>query len=232
MLPTAARAFGALLYISAEPGRQIPRAELQSLLYPGKDHADATHNLRQLLYKLRHFGVPIVARREAVALAARHVRADYTALLAPQTVTDEVLAAATGGFLSGYAPDFSAPFAHWVEEFKTRMGNAFCGTLMARLTSLRSEGRWRELEAVARACLGYDPLNEDATVALAQSLVVNGQRAGAARLLDEYLGELDSPRDATNNRRRRSEVRSSSNSRAISARCGRAVLAAGESEIV
>ena len=51
--PTSAHTFAAALYLSVERDRRVPRATLQGLFYPKSSEANASHNLRQLLYALR-----------------------------------------------------------------------------------------------------------------------------------------------------------------------------------
>jgi DNA-binding SARP family transcriptional activator len=187
--PSASRAFAALLYACVEAGRQIPRVELQALLYPDHDRASGAHNLRQLLYKLRKLGAPIDSREEHVLLPARLVHADYTALLDAEPPEDAV-AAARGGLLPNYAPDFSAPFSDWLDDLRTRISHGIRHTMTNRIAALRAQGRWREMEPLARACLVYDPLSEPANVALAEALAYIGQPSGAVRSIDDYLADL------------------------------------------
>jgi DNA-binding SARP family transcriptional activator len=187
--PNASRAFAALLYACVEAGRQIPRGELQALLYPDHDRASGAHNLRQLLYKLRKLGAPIDSGEDPVFLAARLVRADYAALLDAEPSEDAVTAA-RGGLLPNYAPDFSAPFGEWLDELRTRLSHGIRQNLTNRITALRAQGRWREMEPLARACLVYDPLSELANVALAEALSYIGQPSGAVRSIDDYLADL------------------------------------------
>ena len=54
----------------------------------------------------------------------------------------------------------------------------------------RREGRWSDVETAARLCLATDPLNEEATLALAEAIAMGGSKADALRLLDAYIWEL------------------------------------------
>lgn len=189
LLPTASRAFASLLYLGIERGREVPRGELQGLLFPEQSERTAAHNLRQLLYRLRGLGAPVVADDRCVCVPGAEVRDDFSSLGATGFGTNE-LEAVAGGILPGYAPDFSRPFSAWVEWQRGRIGHGVLDALAVRLTELRSAGRWRELEPVARAVVGLDPLNEEATLALAECLALRGQKARAMQLLDAYLEDV------------------------------------------
>ncbi len=189
VVPSATRAFASLLFLGIERGRDVPRGELQELLFPGQGERKAAHNMRQLLYRLRALGAPVVAGERTVLLPAAEVRADFSALRAGP-LAPEVVAAVAAGILPGYAPSFSRRFAEWVEAQRGRIGHELLAVLARRLAELREAGRWRELEPVARSVLGLDPLHEEATLGLAECLALGGQKVGAVQLLDAYIGEV------------------------------------------
>jgi DNA-binding SARP family transcriptional activator len=190
VLPSAARAFGTLLYLGVERGHPVPREELEALLYPRYGARAASHGLRQLLYKLRHLGAPVEARDDIVTIAEDEVSDDVSAVLDAPTIDEQALASIAAGILPQYSPDFSPALADWVDLQRARIAQDLRTTLVARIATTRSDGKWRALEPLARACLALDPLNEEATLALAESLALNGQKAGAVKLLDEYLAEI------------------------------------------
>src|SRR6266567_8790924 len=59
--PASARSFAALLYLAAQRGHRVSRTTLQGLLFPDQTSRNASHSLRQLVYKLRQAGAPIEA---------------------------------------------------------------------------------------------------------------------------------------------------------------------------
>ena len=79
--PASAHTFAAALYLSVERDRRVPRATLQGLFYPKSTEANASHSLRQLVYKLRQLNVPLDADGECIMLPSKSVTDDYTALL-------------------------------------------------------------------------------------------------------------------------------------------------------
>ncbi len=190
VLPSATRAFGALLFLTVERRRAVPRNELQSLLFPGQRDATAGHNLRQLLYRVRGLGAPVAAMETGVVLAEDEVHDDFTPLCDGTALTPDAVKAVSDGVLPGYAPSFSKPFTEWVERQRARIQNSVLRRFASELSALRSAGRWRDIEPIARACLSLDPLNEEATLALAESMALDGQKANAVRLLDGYLEDV------------------------------------------
>lgn len=190
VLPSAARAFGALFFLTLERGRAVPRGELQSLLFPDQRDRAGAHNLRQLLYRVRNLGAPVAAVDAGIVLAPDDVRDDYSMLCESQAVTPGAVRAVTEGILPGYAPTFSRPYTEWVERQRARIQNAVLQRLASELAEMRTAGRWREVEPIARACLALDPLNEEATLALAETMALNGQKANAVRLLDGYIEDV------------------------------------------
>ena len=59
------------------------------------------------------------------------------------------------------------------------------------------EGRWTDVEQLARRCLDADPLNQHATMAAATAAAMSGAKAEALRVLDGYLWELGEADRAT-----------------------------------
>jgi DNA-binding SARP family transcriptional activator len=190
VLPTATRAFASLIFLSLERDRTVARADLQALLFPDQGARAAAHNLRQLLYRLRGLGAPVVAEDRGITVLAESVRDDFSALRRGGPFDAKTLKAAASGVMPGYAPTFSRPFSLWVEEQRTRIAQDLVRGLVARLAERRSAGRWRDLEPIATACLALDPLNEEATLALAESLALTGQKARAVHVLDTYIEDV------------------------------------------
>lgn len=173
--PSAPVLFAALLYLCVERGRRVPRAALQELLFPEKDERSGAHSLRQLLYKLRQLGVPLETDASSVSLLKKSVRQDH------QEVEP---------FLPGYRPSFSDRFSRWLEEVRFRVSAAARNRLLSSVVLARSAGDYTHAAEHATALLKIDPLNEEGTLALAEALVLSGQKVEALRLLDEYTREV------------------------------------------
>lgn len=190
--PEAERLFAVLLYLVTERGRPTARRALQELLWPEADDVHARHNLRQAIYKLRQYGVELEGGARSVRLPAHQIALDPFDELteSPVAAGDALLSGHGGEYLAGYCPAFSEPYAAWVEGQRAyahaRVARAAVGAMLER----RASGRWADVEQLARICLRYDPLNEEATLALAESTALAGSKARALAILDDYIAEL------------------------------------------
>ena len=190
--PEAERLFGVLLYLVTERGRRVARRALQDLLWPEASEENGRHNLRQAIYKLRQAGVELGGGNRDVQLHADQVAHDPFDVLGADAATagDALLGGQLGEYLAGYSPTFSQPYAAWVEAQRAyahaRVARAAVGAMLER----RARGRWDEVERLAQICLRYDPLNEEATLALAEANALAGSKARALAILDQYIAEL------------------------------------------
>ena len=190
MLPSGMRAFCGLLFLAEERGREIRRSELQGLLFPERSDRAASHSLRQVLYRLRRMGAPIEATGDAIILPGDAVEADYTSLGSAGHLTPEVCRAITTGILPGFTPDYSRQLSSWLEERRSAIQHIVVQQLVMALAKSRAAGDWSEIETIARTALAIDPLNEEATLALSESLALTGQKAGAIQLLNAYIRDV------------------------------------------
>src|SRR5690349_15928155 len=113
--PTSAYTFAAALYLSVQRDRRVPRATMQGLFYPNSGEANASHNLRQLVYKLKQLNVPLDVDGETLTLPSRLIVDDYSSLITTERLTSTELHAVQGGFLPGYTPTFSSVFSDWYD---------------------------------------------------------------------------------------------------------------------
>ena len=187
--PESEVVFALLLYLASHAGRTLPRRALVELFWPTAEDVSARHCLRQTLYRLRHLGVPLRTTAETVMLAADVVALDHDALQV-QLASGE-LRIPDGAYLPGYLPRLSAPFAEWVEHERALVHADMRRVLMAAIGEARIEGRYADVERLARACLTLDPLNEDATLALTEAIATTGSKAEALVILDRYIAELE-----------------------------------------
>jgi hypothetical protein len=119
--PASPHVFGLLLYLGVERGRRESRSVLQALFFPEASEKNANHSLRQLVYKARQLGAPLDTEYGGVRLCPESVRDDYTALIEGLPEASFQPEQITGGWVPGYAPTFSAPFAEWLEERRARI---------------------------------------------------------------------------------------------------------------
>jgi DNA-binding SARP family transcriptional activator len=190
--PNAVRRFAALLYLSAEPGRRVPRRCLIDLLFPGQTERNGLHSLRELVYQLRTLGVGLDADQDGIELATGSVRVDYAEMLQSERLTIEQIRAAQGGFLPGYVPHDSEAYKEWFERFRTRTVYGLSRVLLRDHDRARDVANLEMAELTARACMALSPLNERAVKALAETMFLGGAKADATQLLNQYVAEVGS----------------------------------------
>ncbi|MEO5568126.1 MAG: AAA family ATPase, partial [Gemmatimonadaceae bacterium] len=180
----------ALLYLIVERGQPVPRRTLIDLFFPEATEEAGAHSLRQLFYRLRKLGAELDADSAMVCVPDGSASWDVDALLAKGWAGAEELRALERGYLADYGAVHSARFSEWLDQHRAHVGGKLRHLLIAQLKAERSQRRFRALENVARACLALDPLNEEATLAAAESLAMAGAKVEAVALLDNYLGEI------------------------------------------
>jgi DNA-binding SARP family transcriptional activator len=191
LLPTARTLFAGALYLAVEGARPIPREQFLELLWPDAADEKANHSLRQMFYRLRAHGIPLDSDASRVVLPAGTVSTDFDALLAPASAlpAGELLSRIPGGFLPGYAPRGLSEFAEWVDAQRARVNAMLCAQLLSGLAAPKAAGDWPAVEALAQRCLELDPLNDAATLALAESMAMSGSKARAIMVIDRYVNE-------------------------------------------
>src|SRR5688500_9132360 len=183
--------FGALLYLTIARGRPIPRSVLIEMFWPGPDENASRHCARQLLYRLRQLGVPLTGDNGTVGISSEDAELDYETLLTSDGPAGSL--APTGiVFLPGYSPRLSSRFDEWVEEQREHVHGRLRKALLRRVQLARTEARWSDVEMLARQCLSCDPLNEEATLALAEATALSWGKAQALAIIDRYHRELGS----------------------------------------
>ncbi|MDQ2931599.1 MAG: AAA family ATPase [Gemmatimonadota bacterium] len=192
LLPAAETLFALALYLIMEAGRAVGRAELGRALWPGVPSGKAQHGLRQAIYKLRSFDIEITAQRSALRLTPGTFTTDFAELLLPQTsATQEALAdQISGAFLPGYRPQLSEAYATWVERQRDVVHSAVARTLMAGMQAKKRVSDWNRAERLATMCLKLDPLNEEATLTLAEAAALGGSKTKALSILNHYLEDI------------------------------------------
>jgi len=179
--------FALLLFLSTTAGQLVARSDLLDLLWPECSERRARHRLRQAVYQLRKFGAPITTPESIVAIRECDVELDYVMCAHDrQAFARAVFESDTLEYLPGYAPTFSPRFTRWVEGERDRVRGVMRRCLLEAAAAFRERGDHASVISIARACLHLDPLNGEATFALAESLAVQGNRGEALGVLDQY----------------------------------------------
>ncbi len=182
--------FGILAHLIVERGRPVRRSALAEYFWWNSEPREAGHCLRQSVYKLRQMGAPIETTREHYLLGERAALADFdcaderTLALSPLPPEEAV------AVFPGYAPNASAPFLTWLERTREKAGRSIRGVLVRALGEARRRNSWDEAAKLARQCLVLDPLNEEATLTLAEFTALRGDKREALRMIDGYIEEM------------------------------------------
>lgn len=190
LTPESELQFGLALFFCGNPGRQVPRDDVARLFWPQSGLEAARHNLRQSLYRLRVLGVPVRSGAKSSVLETHLVEADFLPVVAEGAPASVYLRMTDVSVLPGYSPKFSRAFARWVEEFRQDIGTRIRRGLVRAISEMRARGRYSDVERLCRFCLILDPLNEEATLALAESVALAGGKAEAVGMIDRYSGEV------------------------------------------
>ena len=190
--PDAEVLFATALYLVVEHGRPVNRSELVELLWPEAEEARAQHSLRQALYKLKSLGFRFATEHAAIMLPSRDVETDYTPFLGEHraAVLEELSERVSGSCLPGYTPRISEPYREWLDRHRDVVHSALRRALVAGIVAKRARADWSAVDALARKCLSLDPLNEEATLAVAEAAAVHGSKAYALTVIDRYLKEI------------------------------------------
>ena len=192
LTPAAETVFAVALYLIVEAGRPIGRDELTRLLWPDVSEARAQHGLRQALYRLKTLGATIKADRTTLSLALRFCSTDFAQLVTPQPIStlEQLAETIEGSFLPGYNPQLSEEFTAWVERQRDVVHSAVARALVAGMQAKKRVSDWGGAERLASMCLSIDPLNEEATLTVAEAAALGGSKTKALSILNHYLKEI------------------------------------------
>ncbi len=183
--------FALLLRTLFSPSFAVSREVLMGELWPEQTENRQRANLRQALYKLRRLGVQIGLSGDVVELEPSQVGESFALKRTSDRFEDDVILGNDpfGVFLPGYqaaGDEFSA----WLTDVREVIHADVRRVLIDRLKVRRTRADWMGAEALARWLLQFDPLNEEATLTIAECMALNGSKTEAVRILDEYLAEL------------------------------------------
>ena len=188
--PDAAILFALLTYLIVERGRPISRGELIELFWTGQEDGKAGHCLRQAIYKLRRMAVPIETRPDGYLLPTNAAAADIDNLVEVNRKLFSNGGNSTLDVLPNPPLASSALYRQWLEQLRERSGAIVRRAALAKLSEARLGNYWHEAMTLALKCLHVDPLNEEATLTLAEATALSGNKKGALAILDAYLADV------------------------------------------
>lgn len=176
----------ALVLCEAAP-KPVLRSAVCDLLWPDVPRERAQHNLRQATYKLKQMGGALVATDDALALPPGATW-DVAERLADGAPPDGEL---PWVFLEGYDPRLNPRFVAFIERWRDRVHQKLAERLLQALRQARARTQWLRATGYAQLVLALDPLNEEATLTLAEGRALQGSKAEAVGLLDRYLEAIE-----------------------------------------
>jgi DNA-binding SARP family transcriptional activator len=187
--PTAHVVFAMALYLLLERAKPSSRAALAEMLWPGVTPKLRGHRLRQTLLKLRRAGFFIEpVGRAQIRLGHQNVWIEHERLTTDGVGTDNLELSHLRP-LSGFDPKLSLDYTDWLERKRNQITSAIVKELLNAIAKHRLAGEWSDVERGASSLLQLTPLNEEATLALAEAFAMRGAKHSATKLLDEYLEE-------------------------------------------
>jgi DNA-binding SARP family transcriptional activator len=211
ILPRGKKARALLGYLCLASGARVPRASLATMLWDRVGDALARASLRQALRELSaamgaFADELILVDRDTVGLRADVCWIDAVALLAKEPPASNSprgdlsprsdLAVLCAGNLLEELDDASPGFDQWLLGERTRFSAQLRGLLEAEIRQIDQPGcDAKQLAAVARRLIAFDPTHEGASRVLMRALMKMGERAQAlweyARCRDALRNLLD-----------------------------------------
>jgi DNA-binding SARP family transcriptional activator/Cdc6-like AAA superfamily ATPase len=189
--PDAPHLFALMLFLCCEKGRVVPKSELTDLLFPEeKDSGTTSHNLRQLLYRLRQLRAPLIRHEQGVLLDVSAVTSTLDDITQTTFAERSAHSDRRWTILPHYEPPQSTRMAEWVDALRDRTHHEIRRRLSDDLQIARQRADWPRLERIARRTLELDPLNETATLSLAEAIARTGSKQLAVSLLEKFEREL------------------------------------------
>jgi len=190
VLPRAKKARAALAYLCLSPGGRAPRSRVASLLWDRTSAAQARTNLSQALFYLNEAmgllaGELISTGRATVRLNTDVCWIDALALVKspyskdPTRIAD-LAVLCPGELLEGF-DDVSASFGAWLDTQRVGFKERIKASLDAGLQQSIREQDAKQVAAVARRLILFDPTHQNASRALMQALVKLGEPIEALR---------------------------------------------------
>jgi DNA-binding SARP family transcriptional activator/tetratricopeptide (TPR) repeat protein len=189
--PSAETLFCLGLYLAFKASNVASRKELQQILWPYTAPRLSAHRLRQSILRLRKFGLPIETIGKTEVRLSGDVATDFNDFVHSSEYCGNA-ALANQSLFGGFEPKVSPAFSDWLESQKTRIASLLTRTCLQQIGKNRHTGNWAEVGSWAQTGLRHSPENEELTLALAESLAMQGDKLESVRTLDAYLAEVGS----------------------------------------
>lgn len=190
--PATEVVFALAFYLCVRAGERLTRDEVMELFWGTGDVTKGRHSLRQMLYKLRQRGFELDEDGEELYLDPSRLVSDVADALHDSWSDDASVASLETSLdlVPALTKGVSSRFHEWLDSLRGRLGAQHRRAAIRHLHQARREGRWADLDRIALLMLRTDPLNEEATLARAESAAMIGSKALALEILDQYVEEL------------------------------------------
>jgi DNA-binding SARP family transcriptional activator len=192
--PDSPQLFATTLYLCYSDGRPIRRTELVDLVCPAdRDRRKSTHNLRQLLYRLRLLGTPLEVKGDVVRLHRDAVTSSLDQYLSVGRDARLSIPSSQLSILPSYEPQITTQLTDWVETTRSHLASRVRAVLREDFRSYQSECRWEQVVSVAELLRDLDVASGELAAGIATGLFMLGRKDDALDALDSYLSDNDSP---------------------------------------
>ena len=187
--PSGKVVFAVALYLILERNGRTPRRVLQEIMWPGIRPEIAAHRLRQALFKLRRLGIPVEADGKCGIILDAKVVTDFEEFERSNGTNPTIDRAARPLFFA-FNPPSSRDYEEWLDGQREHFASRIARVVLPQVEAFRVAGDWRSVEVWAKALLCHASNNEEATLALAESLAMRGDKIRGVQVLDSYLSGL------------------------------------------
>ena len=191
--PDAPLLFALLLYLGVSRGRAVTKTELLDLLFPRlSDSGNASHNLRQLLYRLRTMGVPVETERDRYRLPATAVSSSLDEFELSSRNERGSVALSSLAILPAYEPTISPQFAEWIESFRSQGTARLRGIFRSDFRAYQRACEWHRVVSCGGALDALNGSSEEIIGGVAEALLMLGRKTDALDHLDTQLADSGS----------------------------------------
>jgi DNA-binding SARP family transcriptional activator/Tfp pilus assembly protein PilF len=190
VLPHAKKARAALGYLCLAPGARVSRTRIATVLWDRAGADQARASFRQVMSDLTSAMGPLAGELLSTARATVHLNTDLCwidalALVkspyADPTTRADLAVLCPGELLEGF-DGLSESFGEWLASERIRFKERLAASLNAVLQHVdRGDFDPKQVEAVARRLLAFDPTHQDACNALMRALAKRGEQEQALR---------------------------------------------------
>ncbi len=184
--------FALALYLTTRAGERISREEVVELFWTEGAEDSRRHAMRQMMYRLRQKGLELDEEGEFLRLDPARVDSDLLDCMKADWVERAGAAEVEAALALGptFSTRLAAQFLDWFDGVRSAVASQHRKAAQKQITAARREGRWEDVERWSQAVLRTDPLNEEATLARAESAAMSGSKVQALEILDTYLAEI------------------------------------------